>query len=38
MEAVDELIYLMGGQFDATDIVTYPEAGMQRVGKDLHQI
>jgi len=32
MEAVDELTYLMGGQIEASDIVSYPEAGLQRVG------
>ena len=27
MEAVEELTYLMGGQIDLGDVVTYPEAG-----------
>ena len=32
MEAVEELTYLVGGQIDATDVVTYPEARMRRAG------
>jgi uncharacterized cupin superfamily protein len=32
MEAMDELTYLMGGQIDAGDIITYPDAGLRRVG------
>ncbi len=35
MEAVDELTYLVGGQIDASDVVTYPERGMRRVGEKL---
>jgi quercetin 2,3-dioxygenase len=35
MEAIDELTYLVGGQVDAGDVVTYPEAGLQRVGGKL---
>lgn len=38
MEAIEPLIYLMGGQIDAGDLVTYPEAGMQRVGGKLGPI
>lgn len=38
MEAVDELTYLMGGQIDETDIVTYPEAGLRRVGRVLQTL
>jgi uncharacterized cupin superfamily protein len=32
MEAAEDLVYLMGGQIDADDIVDYPEAGLRRVG------
>jgi uncharacterized cupin superfamily protein len=32
MEAVDDLTYLVGGQIDADDVVTYPEAGLRRAG------
>ena len=35
MKAIDELTYLMGGQIDATDVVTYPDAKLQRVGGHL---
>ncbi len=38
MEAVDDLIYLMGGQIDAGDIVTYLDAGLRRVGAQLQPI
>jgi uncharacterized cupin superfamily protein len=31
MEALEELTYLMGGQIDADDVVTYPEARVRRV-------
>lgn len=30
MEPTQELVYLMGGQIDDDDVVTYPEAGRQR--------
>lgn len=32
MEAVEDLTYLMGGQIDDADVVTYPEAGLRRAG------
>ncbi len=38
MEAVDELTYLVGGQIDASDMVTYPEAGLRRVGGQLQPL
>jgi uncharacterized cupin superfamily protein len=31
MEAADTLTYLMGGQIDSGDIVSYPDAGLKRV-------
>lgn len=30
MEAIEPLIYLMGGEIDPADVVTYPEAGVRR--------
>ena len=30
MEPITDLVYLMGGQIDPDDIVTYPDAGVQR--------
>jgi uncharacterized cupin superfamily protein len=38
MEAVDELTYLVGGQIDTTDVVTYPDAGLRRVGRQLQPL
>jgi uncharacterized cupin superfamily protein len=38
MEALDELTYLVGGQIDVDDIVTYPEAALQRVGGRLQPL
>jgi len=38
MEAVDELTYLMGGEVDADDVITYPEARLQRVGDQLRPL
>jgi hypothetical protein len=38
MEAIDELTYLVGGQIDRADVVTYPEAGLKRVGRQLQPI
>jgi uncharacterized cupin superfamily protein len=38
MEPSEELIYLMGGQIDADDVVTYPDAGVQRRGDVLEPI
>jgi uncharacterized cupin superfamily protein len=38
MEAIDELTYLVGGEIDAGDIVTYPEAGLRRVGGRLEPL
>jgi uncharacterized cupin superfamily protein len=38
MEASDELTYLVGGQIDAADVVTYPEAGLRRVGRRLEPL
>jgi hypothetical protein len=35
---VDELTYLVGGQIDASDVVTYPERGMRRVGEKLLKV
>jgi uncharacterized cupin superfamily protein len=35
MQAIEELTYLMGGQIDSADIVTYPEARLRRVGRKL---
>lgn len=35
MTAHDELTYLMGGQMDSADIVTYPAAGLRRVAGKL---
>ena len=32
MTAIDELTYLMGGQIDSSDVVSYPEAELRRVG------
>jgi uncharacterized cupin superfamily protein len=32
MTALDELTYLVGGEVDAADVVTYPEARKRRVG------
>jgi len=31
MDASESLVYLMGGQRDADDVVTYPDAGMRLV-------
>jgi uncharacterized cupin superfamily protein len=36
--AIDDLTYLMGGQVDAGDIVTYPEARLRRVGRRLEPL
>lgn len=38
MEATEALSYLMGGQIDAEDVVTYPEAGLRRVHGKLKPI
>jgi uncharacterized cupin superfamily protein len=38
MEAIEELTYLMGGQSDPDDVVTYPEAGLQLVAGELSPI
>jgi uncharacterized cupin superfamily protein len=38
LEAVDDLTYLVGGQIDADDVITYPEAGMRRVGERLERL
>jgi uncharacterized cupin superfamily protein len=38
MHAEEELTYLVGGQRDSTDIVTYPEHGLRRVGGVLHPL
>jgi uncharacterized cupin superfamily protein len=38
MEAIDDLIYLVGGQVDAHDVVAYPEAGMRRIGARLEPL
>jgi uncharacterized cupin superfamily protein len=38
MEPIEDLVYLMGGQIDETDVVTYPEAGFRRVGNTLERI
>lgn len=38
MHAEEELTYLVGGQVDPTDVVTYPEAGLRRSGGMLHRI
>jgi len=38
MHAEEELTYLVGGQVDSADIVTYPEAGLRRVGNVLHRL
>ena len=38
MEAVSQLTYLMGGQIDPKDTVTYPEAGMRRKGGRLEPL
>lgn len=35
MEAATDLIYLMGGQIDTSDVVTYPRHGLKRVGARL---
>lgn len=38
MTAREELTYLMGGQIDSADVVTYPEAGLRRVGGKLEPL
>jgi uncharacterized cupin superfamily protein len=38
MTVIDELTYLMGGQIDSADIVTYPEAGLRRVARKLEPL
>jgi uncharacterized cupin superfamily protein len=38
MKAVDELTYLMGGEVDSADIVTYPEARLRRVARKLEPL
>jgi uncharacterized cupin superfamily protein len=38
MEPVEPLVYLMGGQRDPDDVVTYPEAGKRRVRGRLEPI
>jgi len=38
MEAVTELTYLMGGMIDADDVVTYPDAGLRRIGSHLEPL
>jgi uncharacterized cupin superfamily protein len=38
IEATTDLIYLMGGQIDSTDVVEYPEHRMRRVGSHLAPI
>ena len=38
MEVSEPLVYLMGGQRDADDVVVYPDAGMRRVRGRLERI
>ena len=38
MEPMTELTYLMGGQIDPDDVVTYPEAGVRRRGGRLEPL
>ncbi len=38
MEPRAPLIYLMGGERDAADVVVYPEAGVRRVGGRLEPL
>jgi uncharacterized cupin superfamily protein len=38
MEALDDLTYLVGGQIEAGDVTTYPEAGMRRVDQRLEPL
>jgi uncharacterized cupin superfamily protein len=38
MEATETLTYLMGGQIDASDVVTYPDAGLRRIGDRLEPL
>jgi len=38
MHADEELTYLVGGQRDSSDIVTYPEHGLLRAGGVLHRL
>jgi uncharacterized cupin superfamily protein len=38
MKAIDDLTYLMGGQIDSADIVTYPDARLRRVAGKLEPL
>jgi quercetin 2,3-dioxygenase len=38
METAEGLTFLVGGGVDGSDIVTYPEAGMRRVGERLERL
>jgi uncharacterized cupin superfamily protein len=38
MTALEDLTYLVGGEVDAADVVTYPEAGKRRVGGRLEPL
>jgi len=38
MKALEDLTYLVGGEVDAADVVTYPEAGKRRVGGRLEPL
>ena len=38
MTALEDLTYLVGGEVDATDVVTYPEAGKRRVAGRLEPL
>jgi uncharacterized cupin superfamily protein len=38
MTALEALTYLVGGEIDAADVVTYPEAGKRRVGGRLEPL
>jgi uncharacterized cupin superfamily protein len=38
MRALDELTYLVGGQVDASDVVTYPDAGLRRIAARVEPI
>lgn len=38
MEAIEDLTYLVGGEIDANDVVTYPHNGVRRVGARLEPL
>ena len=38
MEPIEPLTYLMGGQIDAADVVTYPLANARRIGGKLEPL